>query len=256
MSGPIATAPNAKLSDRGREGTVGGFDDIIQRRKDASADQSSAIAKLGDSIGSLFMEKAPSSGAEGKCAAKTSREVYDFQREWRQHCTTAKDTLSFLTRTREGAAADKSPETQLVLQPDATCKAYFSTDIDSEIVGDVIEALHLLVPEGKGNFATLDGCCSESNVVDVESVYLKDRSDAFAVNALSSQKKAMSFIEEWVKALASCGRFQLSISFLTYVQRQKLKEICRFMRKSHSNDEGDARDDLFQYDSLLSDLRK
>mmetsp|Transcript_1028 Transcript_1028/g.2279 ORF Transcript_1028/g.2279 Transcript_1028/m.2279 type:complete len:321 (+) Transcript_1028:137-1099(+) len=242
-SGLLATGSRSKQIQRGHA-TIGGFDDIIQRRKDSSATTSSTpIARLDGNLQSLSigeLSTSKSKAESGTRAKKSSREVHDFLREWKQCCTTAKDTLSFLARIKD---IDGSFQNQLVLQPAVTCTEYFSTDIDSDVVGNIVEALHLLCMKTDGDslaIATANGSAG-------------DWRDASGVpHLLSSRYNLLSFTHSWLKNLPSCGRFELSVSFLMPHQQQKLKEVCNFLKKSNG-DEGKSANEkyLIQYDFLL-----
>lgn len=129
---------------------------------------------------------------------KSSRAAHDFLREWKTHNSNAKDTLSFLT--------SMDNENRFCLDPDAFCKDYFAADIDSEVLGDIIEALHLLI--------TLDDMSqTEQLLLDEDAIF--------------------PFIHGWLKALKSCGRFELSVSFLTKDQQLKLTKVCAFLSNSN-----------------------
>lgn len=243
--------------------TIGGFDDIIQRRKEDAFSNASSTSKsiknLDKNLQSLLLGNVATtskSNAGNNQIAKTSRAAHDFLKEWKRHCTTAKDTLEFLTM-RYGSTNDDN--TELLLQPDVICKEYFSTDIDSEILGDVVEALHLLVnmkeivdlPPANSGDDDDDENCTSSNIVNAGT----DKSciDASAMTDLfsSSQIDAISFVHNWLNALASCGRFELSVSFLMPDEQTKLKEICNFL-KTMNKETNDSIDELLlRYDTLL-----
>ena len=234
-TGSISCSSRSKNEGDNAATTIGGFDDIIQRRKeDAFVNASStskSIKNLDMNLQSLLLGNVATtskSNAANNQKVKTSRAAHDFLKEWKRHCTTAKDTLAFLTM-RDGSTNDDTAE--LLLQPDVICKEYFSTDIDSEILGDVVEALHLLVtmkeivdlPLAKSGDD--DENCTSLNINNA----VTDNSfiDASAMMDIcsSSQKEAISFVHNWLKALASCGRVELSVSFLMPDEQKKLKEI-------------------------------
>ncbi|KAL7545168.1 hypothetical protein ACHAWF_008524 [Thalassiosira exigua] len=222
----------AELSARGsnrnnmKGGRVGGFDEVIKKRENASI---SSIATQGS---------IPSQGGHrtvGRHTTKSSRTAYDFFRHWKQHCKTAEETLSFLTRTEN---ADGSSENQLVLPPETTCKEYFSTDVESEILGGIVEALHLLIGTERNSDQTSaenDPLASENRVPDL----------------LASRSSVDSFTHCWFKSLATCGRFELSVSFLLPDQQQKLKEICHHLKIANFGNEGNDN----QLDKIIQCLR-
>jgi len=182
---------------------------------------STSVAKLDGSIHSLVSGDGLANKLKSKSnSVKSSREAHDFLREWKQCCTSAEATLSFLARLKN--ADGTSFQNQLLLQPDVICDKYFSADIDSDILGGIVEALHLL-SNRKNN-----------------------------IESLSLETSRLAFIRGWIKALPTCGRFELSISFLMQNQRLKLKEICNFLEDSkEEHDKVSDKEYLVQYASLL-----
>lgn len=248
-SGSIAPGPSVRSRKiQGGQAAIGGFDDIIQRRKYASNPSTSVtMAKMDSNLQSLLIGKVPTDNSKAKAGTRTtksSRKAYDFLREWKQHCTTAKDTLAFLVRTKD---ADGSFGNQLLLQPDAICEEYFSTDVDSEIVGDIVEALHLLVCAKKNDEIRIVNENGSTSNKNVEAGNRRESSGMPGV--LSSESEILSFTHGWLKALPSCGRFELSICFLISDQQLKLKEICNSLK--NSDNEAASDDYLLQYDTLL-----
>jgi len=239
-SGSIASSSGSNAKSKkiqGGQATMGGFDDIIQRRKNASNPSTSMNFK------SLSFGKTEKSRGKGSTyTTKTSREAYDFLREWKQHCTTPKDTLSFLTRIED-------TNDQLILQPDAICKEYFSTDIDSDILGDIVEALHLLVCMNK-NHDPPSAIPNENGSASNNITESTDKCpEALGMAELSSSEaNVLSFTHSWLKALTSCGRFGLSISFLIPDQQLKLKEIFSLLQKSDGG-EGSIDELLLHYNT-------
>ena len=248
-SGTVARGSVRNKPEGGQVDTLGGFDDMIQRRKDAS-ESTISIAKLDGNLQSLSLGKEVPTGnvskgthrKAGKDATKSSRAAYDFLREWKQRCTNAEDTLAFLTKIKD---TDGSFESKLLLQPDLVCKEYFSTDIDSDIVGDIVEALHLLVCTEKtddpppampsNNASTLNG--------------RNDTANCSVVSPKIPESSILSFAHRWLKALTNCGRFELSVSFLMPDQQLKLKDICNSLK--NEGDEANSDDYLLRYDTLL-----
>lgn len=170
------------------QASIGGFDGIIQKRKEISNPLKS-VAKL-ETNPRLSCHRERVSNV-----LKSSRSAHDFLREWRMHCTNAKATLSFLTRM------DSNVESLLIVDPEVICKDYFSAEIDSDFMGDIVEALYLLV--------TMSALGRKELLINEASV--------------------SPFIHSWLKALSSCGRIELSVSFLTQEQQTQLKEVCAFL---------------------------
>lgn len=253
FSGASGTAPtgsvrSTKRQEGGDEGTIGGFDDIIQKRKDASTNETMTQILPNNfqtiSLGRPQKEKANNSTGSSMRAksnvktSKSSRAAYDFLRGWKQHCKSAKETLSFLSRT-EDVDSEGTLEDRLILQPDAVCKEYFSTDIDSDILGGIVEALHLLVYTLKHQEDSTAATAEENGSSETSGVS----------QLLSCQTNALSFTQSWLKALTTCGRFDLSVSFLMPNEQMKLKEVCNFLKSNKVT--GDNVDYLRRCDSLL-----
>lgn len=227
-SGSIESSVN-KSSNAIAKGnaSIGGFDDIVQRRKD-----NSSIAKLDDNLQSLLLGKKKTSttsidSTKDKRSVCTSKDI--FLKEWKRHCTSAHDTLIFLSRQRDKNADDTNDNNnKFILQPNEICKEYFSVDIDSDIIGDVVEALYLLVT-----------MTNETTSLPTNSDEGSSSCNALAMTGLfSSQLDNISFIRNWLDALTSCGRFELSVSFLMPDEQMKLKKIVNFLKESNesSND--------------------
>ena len=211
---------------------IRGFEDIVQLRKDVS-NPSQSIANIDTHLVSLSL-----GGVAVVNTMKSSRSVDEFLRGWKRYCPTAKATLAFLTRTD----SSRPFENQLILKPDVICKEYFSADIDSDVLGDIIEALHLLIDmnkavEAPSAIANIPGPASKDDYEDDSC-----REATGTAELLSSEANVSQFIHNWLKALSSCGRFGLNISFLMLDQRLKLKEVCSFLAKS--NDDKAAVDEL------------
>ncbi|MFN9960601.1 MAG: hypothetical protein ACK55I_46560, partial [bacterium] len=71
-----------------------------------------------------------------------------------------------------------------IVDPKVVCKEYFSAEIDSDVMGDIVEALHLLV-----------------------TMSVSEKAELLMETSVST------FIHNWLKPLQSCGRFELSLSF-------------------------------------------
>ncbi len=196
-SGSIPTSGRSRNISSDGQASIGGFDGIIKKRNELSNSLKSS-AKL---------ELIPRSACCGARAGlskivKSSRSVHDFLMEWRIHCTTAKSTLSFITRM------ESQVDNMFIIDPKVVCKEYFSAEIDGDVMGDIVEALHLLV-----------------------TMTVSERAELLTETSVSP------FIHNWLKALPSCGRFELSLSFLTQNQQAKLKEVCAFLSSSDRGDD-------------------
>ncbi|KAL9183634.1 hypothetical protein ACHAXT_004490 [Thalassiosira profunda] len=246
-SGTVATGGYARSQKtQGGKGSIGSFEDVIQRRKDTSS-QSNAVAKLDGDLQSLSLDKSKSTTLANRAGAKTSqssRAAHDFLVEWKRHCKTANDTLAFLARVDD--ALEGSFESKLILQPELICREYFATDLDSDVSEGIIEALHLLVSTKE------DGACRE----DAANDFTLQNSGGDGVTTFpeldelwKSEANVLSFVDGWLRALPVCGRFELSLSFLSSDQRQTLRDICSFLRSK--DDKAKSCDYLCRYDSLL-----
>ena len=239
------------------QGVIGGFDDNIQRRKDCSVTatspklQSSTSTrdhdkKIESNLQSILyggVSAKKSTNKMNKATTKSSRGGYDFLREWRQQCKNPQSTLLFLTRMK---SSSETLEEHLVLNPEDTCKQFFSTDIDSAIVGDIIDAMHLLMIITNG---------SDEDLLHQNSLLSASSLDGHSslCNISSSEKNFRVFARKWLKALNSCGRFDLSISFLIPEQQMKLKDLCSYLSNARENEDG-LDDFLLRYENLLEKL--
>jgi hypothetical protein len=216
---------NSGGRNRGRQSSIGGLEDIVQMRQGAS-NQCVFKANVDKQLESLSLGFAPLSCAKGGTSAmnskKSSRSVDDFVKEWKRCCPTAKATLSFLTRID----SSRQFENQFTIRPDVMCEEYFSAEIDSDILGDIVEALHILIDMYKA-VEIPSAIASQSGEYD--SCHEGDGT----AELLSSEGNVLHFIHNWLRALSFCGRFELGISFLMPDQRIKLIEICSYLKKSN-----------------------
>lgn len=220
-------ASGASGKIRGGMAAVGGIDDIVRRRNDAFT-LSKSVAIVDKHLKLLSLGNTPPDSAKERASlvrtAKSSRSVDEFMREWKRQCTSEKASLSFLTRI--------DSDRQLILEPDVICKEYFSTDIDSDIVGDVIAALHLLIDMKEAvepYSANANASGSGSSDHENESFH-----EATGRNEIPfSDIEIIQFTRSWLKALSSAGRFELSISFLMPAQRLKLNAVCNFLQMTN-----------------------
>jgi hypothetical protein len=237
--------------NRGSDNSLGGLGDIVRMRKDASTLSKSSVATVDKHLESISLGMTSSNCANGKASlitntfgkspmphtVKSSRSLVDFLREWKRQCTTANATLSFLTRIDSNR--------QLVLQPDMICKDYFSFEIDSDMLADVIEALYLLIDGSVKEAGETPSATSEDDS-GIDSCHNPIKN----VKILTSDIDTLHFTYSWLKALSSCGRFDLSLAFLEPAHRTKLNDVCNFIKKS--NEDRVAIDQLLrQYANVL-----
>ena len=133
-------------------------------------------------------------------SAKSSRDAHNFLAHWKQQCSSsASDALSFLVQIKE--------------TPETICRTYFATDIDSDVVGDIVSALHHLMSQAQGKNDHIDN------------------DESFAT-LIADLDEATMFISSWLKAMMACGRFDLARSFLTSTQESQLNEIVEFVKEA------------------------
>ena len=139
-----------------------------------------------------------------RSSTKSSRDAYNFLARWKRQCSSsASDALTFLVHLEE--------------VPETTCQQYFSTDIDSDVVGDIVCALHLLMCIARDKNGRNDDLVAE----------------------LLSEPNTTKFMSSWLGAMTGCGRFELALSFLTTKQELQLKEIVQFVKNSVCTDDAD-----------------
>ena len=232
-------------NDQVGPGIIGGYGGDIKRRIEGAqclTGQHGTSQKLGAKSrddNSLDFKN------NNRLANKSSREAYDFLREWKHHCKNPERTISFLTRIEPPNSIFSEPKSrsEFVLPAEDTCKKYFSTDIDCEILGNVIEGLHLLSP-----MTALPGD-------DIFSDHHKEGFPPSLHQSLCNIELAgshvMKFVDEWLKSLTRCGRFGLSVSFLSSDQITKLKDILTAVKISLAEHDDNVPDYIEQYEKVL-----
>lgn len=152
---------------------------------------------------------------EGKAATristvKSSRDAYNFLARWKRQCSSsASNALPFLAQMEE--------------LPEEICRQYFSTDIDSDVVGDIVGALHLLM----------------RIAVNDKNGHHDDLVTELRLTELLDEPNTTKYISTWLNAMTGCGRFDLALSFLTTEHEQQLKEIVAFVKDSVYTDDAD-----------------
>jgi len=148
-------------------------------------------------------------GKVNRSSTKSSRDAYNFLARWKRQCSSsASDALTFLVHLEE--------------VPETTCQQYFSTDIDSDVVGDIVCALHLLMCIARDKNGHNDDLVAELSSAE-----------------LLCEPNTTRFISSWLEAMTGCGRFDLALSFLTTKQELQLKEIVQFVKTSVCTDDAD-----------------
>jgi len=175
---------------------IGGFEESIQRRRNTDG---GARVDL------------PVSDQNNQNKQSTSRDRHDFLREWNRQCKSPADTLRFLTRTTTDdriTAECSGASCGLALEPDRVCRDYFATEMDSEVLEHIIEALDLLRQTEQGDSHGPD---------------------------LPPFLSAKDLIRSWTSALRGCGRFDLSLSFQTKDLRQKWGALLTYASHDRAN---------------------
>ena len=166
---------------------IGCLDGYIDERKESGNTENAQMTAKMESKGS-------------SSSAKSSRDAHNFLAHWKQQCSSsASDALSFLVQMKE--------------TPETICKTCFATDIDSDVVGDIVSALHLLMSQAS----------DESDHND---------NDESVATLIADSDWATTFISTWLKAMMACGRFNLARSFLASKQESKLNEIVEFVKEA------------------------
>ena len=159
---------------------------------------------------------------------KSSREASNFLAHWRSKSSSSSQALSFLVQI----GGD---------DPTVICKQYFSTDIDCDVLGCIVNALHLLM------------CIVTNQTTENEhNDELENVTNELVSANLLDIKSATEFMSRWLDALPGCGRFTLSISFLTSEHEVRLKEVIKFIKDSiHINEAGGIDDYLCHYNVIV-----
>lgn len=158
---------------------------------------------------------------------KSSREASNFLAHWRSKTSSSSQALSFLVQIGRD-------------DPTVICKQYFSTDIDSDILGCIVNALHLLMCIVTNQTAENDHNDELENVTN----------GLMSANLLDINS-ATEFMSRWLEALPGCGRFTLSLSFLTSEHEVRLKEVIKFIKDSvHNINDAGGKEYLSHYNVI------
>ena len=198
--GSIRKSLNAVRRDVNQAGCGiigGGYGGSIQRRKDLTVDlnKPSGITSTKQSSHRTKITANDSKRLAGETdilVKKSSREVYDFAREWEKQCKSHEETIAFLTRIECPNTSKSNVQKMLVLPPENTCNEYFSTGIDGDILGSVVERLHLLLRLPSEQIPSNCEQCPE--------------------NMKLCQSNVLEFSASWLRAFVGCDRFGLSVS--------------------------------------------
>ena len=182
------TFRNRTVHGASKERGIGCLDGYIDERKEIQMDAQIMTTKRLENKGS------------SSSTIKSSRNAHNFLAHWKQQCSSsASDALSFLVQLKD--------------TPETICKTYFATDIDSDVVSDIVSALHLLMSKALGK--------NDHN----------DNDESVAA-LIADLDEATTFISSWLRAMLACGRFDLARSFLTSTQESQLNEIVEFVKET------------------------
>ncbi|KAL7476629.1 hypothetical protein ACHAW6_002478 [Cyclotella cf. meneghiniana] len=231
-------------NDQAGPGIIGGYGGDIKRRIERAQslagqhETSQKDTKSSDDDSLVFK----SNNCLGK---KSSREAYEFLREWKYHCKNPERTISFLTRIEPTNNIFSEPKSKrvFVLPAEDTCKKYFSTDIDCEILGNIIEGLHLLSP--------MTILRSNDIFPDHHKEGVPPSLHPSIGNIESAGSHVVKFVDEWLRSLSRCGRFGLSLLFLSSDQITKLKDILTAVKRSLAEHDENVPDYIEQYEKVL-----
>ncbi len=201
---------SSSFRNRGVHGTAAGAAAVIQSGRGVN-DNSGGI--VDNSQKSQYGKLTRTS------SKKSSREATNFLAHWRSKSSSSLKALSFLVEIGGDVGGD---------DPTVICKQYFSTDIDSDILGCIVNALHLLM------------CIVTNQTTENEhNDELENVTNELVSANLLDIKSATECMSRWLEALSGCGRFTLSLSFLTSEHEVRLKEVIKFIKDSiHINDAG------------------
>jgi hypothetical protein len=183
---------------------IGCLDGYIEKKKDE-------VVANDNKKKNVEMTTKCQDGKATRSTIKSSRDAYNFLARWKRECSSsARDALLFLAQMEE--------------LPEQTCRYYFSTDIDSDVVGDVVCALHLLMRIAMDKNGHNDDFAAE-----------------LVLTELLNEPNTTTFIKSWLKAMTGCERFDLALSFLTTEHKLQLKEIVDFVKDSvYTEDEDEV----------------
>ena len=238
FTGTFNTKKNAShdMSQNG-QCVIGGYGDSIKRRNDAAFHSMKSFSTNAQSYDKTIAKVSlrghshsnKSTSTSNTSPNKSSRGAYDFIREWKQQCKSPQQTISFLTQTKPpNGTSDSSSERVFIFPADYICKEYFSTDLDSEILGDIVDGLHLL-------------SLNDQDQTSLDSID----------NIKSTGSNVFKFVNEWLESLIGCGRFRLNVSFLRPEQTENFRDILGRIKEMNTGPDVNTVVYMEQYDKML-----
>jgi len=149
----------------------------------------------------------------------------ELQREWKIYCCSPEATIHYLLATEAPTLSDHESRnccldicvpTALRIIPEELCRTIFRVEIDPFIFEDIIMALHHL--SSKGTILTSNE--DKNTVVKTDPVLLWN---------------LQYFVYRWMLALTECGRFSLTVEFLSPHQKSCLSEIFEWLKQEDSS---------------------
>ena len=171
------------------------------------------------------------------------RNAMEFEREWKLYCHSTRHLLNYLTMSRdvvdilaaaattslgESSAISDSTSTippsipnQLRIEPEQFSRSICKVEINSNIMGSIIQALEYLLLNTKRSIG--------STVTEGHSVATDAKTN-------DTGGDVIIFAYRWLYAFTQCGRFGLNIEFLEEKQKQSISTILRIL-ESQVDDE-------------------
>jgi len=166
----------------------------------------------------------------------------ELEREWKRYCGPPTDTLSYLTMplsTISCPSANDHSSTEyldygfterLRIVPEQISQSICRVEMDANIFGDILEALHYLL----SSFAHRSGRTIRINHVDndKEETFIDNRKPKQFVNI---RDEARSFTYRWMVALPQSGRFHINIAFLSKKQQAFVTSIFHHLQEDETS---------------------
>jgi hypothetical protein len=185
---------------------------------------------------------------------KRPRNAMEFEKEWKCYCHSNQNIISYLTMSEEDdvtmlstAKASSSvtvmsnlsiPE-KLRNDPLQVSNTIFHVEINSSIMGGIIEALELLLLSIHDN----DNNDDDNNGNDGDA--------SIASSAVTTRRfRSFIFVYQWMLAMTKCGRFGLNIQFVNQRQQQCIESILDILDQYNSTSISIGRIDSFDQNDI------
>mmetsp|Transcript_28863 Transcript_28863/g.33543 ORF Transcript_28863/g.33543 Transcript_28863/m.33543 type:complete len:418 (-) Transcript_28863:163-1416(-) len=248
--------PNPTNIEKVDTGRNDDFLDIFLKQK-SKTNTNSTNASTSANIDSIVKTKKKiksKSQSNSKRCNGIPRNTMEFEREWKQYCSSVSNILNYLCLPMNASAKDisncnsKNTSTNLFLsnlpqnlriEPEYFYQTICKVEIDSTIMGAIIKAMEYF----------LSSCLLFDNDNDIDNVVDDDDIDKRSVKSDNSNRKKylLFFIYRWISSLTKCGRFSLSSEFITKDERKCLSSIldilesnCKLYNTDNGNDDCDG----------------